>query len=371
MARLGAIGAACALVGLALTARAQEGVQADLRGYVRGRSAIFSALDGDDFNLLLRFRPELVLFVTRGLSGTMTVSAERRAGRAEALLGQGELRLERAFVDYELGRVDLRVGRQAINFGRALIWNPTDLVDANTLFDFSVEKRGVDAARAAVSLSGTATVQGLLAYPQGLAALGGERNPVIALVRAEALFGSSDVGVMAAHDGRREDFVLGVDVKGDLGVGYWAEGAAHLREGGESYYDVVVGADYSFPLLQSLVLAAQYRRDSSGGTGVEDYDYLRLLRGQSFLARQYASLLATLTASELTGYTGSLIVNLEDGSFVTTLAARRIFFENLETSVRFSLLGGSGAGEFNVTPGHPLAGQIPARSVELWLEWRF
>jgi hypothetical protein len=346
---------------------ASAGLRSELRGYARSRFSVFSPLDGADWNLQATLRPELVLFVAERLSATLTVAGHRLAGRSEELLGQqGSFRVERAFLDATLGRLDVRVGRQAINFGSALIWNPVDLADFNTPFDFNVEKRGVDALRAAAAISATSSVLGLMAFPEQ----GGSRR-VISLLRAEALVGSTNLALMAAQDGRSDEFVLGLDAKGDLGLGLWLEGAAHLPQERDAYYDVVLGADYSFAVLDRLVVAAQVRRDSSGGTGVEDYDCGALLRGRSFLARQYGSLLGTLAASELLSGTASLIYNFEDASFITTGSVTRVFFENLEATLRISLLRGSGPGEFNPVEGSPLEGQVPRESYELWLEWRF
>jgi hypothetical protein len=364
---------AAAVLAGAGTAWAQEepaaagGLQSELSGYARSRLSVFSPIDGADWNLILTLRPELVLHLGDKLSATVTVAGERLAGRGEDLLGrQGDFRVDRAFVDTSLGRLDVRVGRQAINFGSALIWNPTDLVDTNTAFDFNVEKRGVDALRGALGLSSTANVLGLMAFPE----VGGQRR-VLLLLRGEALVGSTNLAVLAAQDGRRDEAVVGLDAKGDLGVGFWVEGAAHFPKAAKDFYDVVVGADYSFAVMDRLYVAAQVRRDSSGGTGVGDYDYAALLQGRSFLARDYGSLIGTLTASELLSGTLSVVYNFDDASFITTGSVTRVFFENLEATLRVSLLRGSGPGEFNPVAGSPLEGRVPTESYELWLEWRF
>ena len=66
-----------------------------------------------------------------------------------------------------------------------------------------------------------------------------------------------------------------------------------------------------------------------------------------------------------------MIYNLDDSSFITTGSVTRVFFENLEATLRVSVLGGSGPGEFNPVAGSPQEGQVPRASYELWLEWRF
>ncbi len=346
-------------------------VDYDLRGSVRSRLALFSAIVGevppeggqrDDFNLELRARPELTFYLKDRLSASLTVRGQRNWGASEDSLGSGDVELDRAFFDLELGDWDLRVGRQAINFGQALIWNPVDLVDSNSPLDFDVVKEGVDALRASWAASPTASVQGLVAFPDG---------GTLALLRAEVLAGTADIGVLAAADARTDELVLGFDVKGDLGVGYWLEGAYHDLEEGEDFLQVVAGFDYSFAVFDQLYLALQVYLDEAGGTGVADYDYASLGTTRRFLARSYGSAVAGLTFSELTTLNGSVIYNLEDQSFVTTVGLVRYFFDNLEVTVRASLFRGSGPGEYNPVRGSPLFGRQPTETYDLYLEWRF
>ncbi len=355
------IGLALCLVTTATPLRAE--VESQIRGEIRSRLALFSPIHGDNWALELRARPELVVFLTQDLSATVTVRGQRNLGRGADLLGDGDFTLDRAFIDLRLGQWDLRLGRQSVNFGSALIWNPIDLVDSNIPLDFDIVKNGVDAIRASYSLSSTASLTGLMAFPE---------DSVLSMIKADLLLGSADISLLAVDDRVAGAWVLGLDLKGDLGVGYWLEGAAHFPEKGAAYQDFVVGLDYSWPLFDRLYLALQFHRDGSGGTGVDNYDYGGLITGRKgFLARDYASILSSLVIKEINTLNGSLIYNLDDDSYITTLSGSRYFFENLLASVRVSLFRGSGPGEFNPVEGHPLEGLQPTESYELWLEWRF
>ncbi len=349
-------------VAAAIAAAPAGAVDYDLKGSIRGRWSVFSPVAGDDYNLELRARPELTLFLKDRLSATLTVRGQRNWGAGEAALGSGEVQLDRAFLDVELGKWDLRAGRQAVNFGQALIWNPVDLVDSNSPLDFDVVKEGIDAVRASWAVSSTASVQALAAFPRG---------GTLALLRAEALAGSADLGFLAAADARTDERIVGFDVKGDWGIGYWAEAAYHDSEDGDDHLEIVAGFDYSFPIFDQLYLALQLYRDGSGGTGVADYDYATLGTTRRFLARRYASLIGSLSFSELTALSASVIYNLEDSSFVTTLGLARYFFDDLEVTVRASLFRGSGPGEYNPVRGSPLFGRQPTETYDLYLEWSF
>ncbi len=347
---------------VALGSQPLAAVDYDLRGSIRSRLALFSPVIGDDYSLELRARPELTFYLKDRLSANLAVRGQRNWGTGEESLGSGEIELDRAFLDVELGDWDLRIGRQAINFGQASIWNPVDLVDSNSPLDFDVVKEGVDAVRASWAVSPTASVQGLMAFPDG---------GTLALVRGEVLAGSADLGFLAAADARTDERVLGFDVKGDLGVGYWVEGAFHDLDEGEDYLQVVAGFDYSFAVQDQLYLALQAYLDESGGTGVADYDYASLGTSRRFLGRSYGSLIAGLSFNELTTLNGSVIYNFEDSSFVTTVGLVQYFFDNLEVTVRASLFRGSGPGEYNPVRGSPLFGRQPTETYDLYLEWRF
>ncbi|WP_044180585.1 hypothetical protein [Hyalangium minutum] len=352
------------LLFLLLGTAARAEVSASVGGSVRNRLYVFSPLDKDNYSYELNIRPEFTVNVSEDMAAVVTLNAQRllgaagRAGNAEVLL------VDRAYIDYHFEKWDLRIGRQAINMGSAMIWNPIDLVDLNTPLNFAVQKRGVDTARASISLSPTARVIGAVAFPQ---------NKALSLLRAEWLLGGTGMAVVAVDDRRRDEQVLGVDIKGDLEVGYWLEGAVHLPQEGKVSYRVVVGADYSFPVLQSLTFSAQYYRDSSGGAGLSDYDYEALAAGRrSFLGRQYVSLTGNLSTDEVTYVSLAFIGNLEDRTGLVSLGVGRYFFDNLEVSLRGLLMGGlQGPGEFKPGEGHPLGSALSTRTVELYVDWRF
>jgi hypothetical protein len=57
-------------------------------------------------------------------------------------------KIDRAYIDYTKDKFQLRIGRQRINWGQCFTWNPNDLFNAYSFFDFDyVEKPGSDAIR--------------------------------------------------------------------------------------------------------------------------------------------------------------------------------------------------------------------------------
>ena len=66
--------------------------------------------------------------------------------------------LDRAYIDFTAGRFQIRAGRQRINWSQALVWNPNDIFNTYSFFDFDyVERPGSDAVRMTLS-TGPASV---------------------------------------------------------------------------------------------------------------------------------------------------------------------------------------------------------------------
>jgi hypothetical protein len=56
--------------------------------------------------------------------------------------------IDRLWIDFNYGKFQARIGRQRINWGQTLVWNPNDIFNAYSFFDFDyVERPGSDAIR--------------------------------------------------------------------------------------------------------------------------------------------------------------------------------------------------------------------------------
>jgi hypothetical protein len=56
--------------------------------------------------------------------------------------------IDRLWLDFNSGKFQARVGRQRINWGQTLVWNPNDIFNAYSYFDFDyIERPGSDAIR--------------------------------------------------------------------------------------------------------------------------------------------------------------------------------------------------------------------------------
>jgi len=60
----------------------------------------------------------------------------------------GISQFDRLMIDYTVGNLQITIGRQRINWGQAFVWNPNDLFNTYSYFDFDYEEKpGNDAVR--------------------------------------------------------------------------------------------------------------------------------------------------------------------------------------------------------------------------------
>ncbi len=68
--------------------------------------------------------------------------------------------IDRLWIDYTRGNFEAKIGRQRINWGQAYVWNPNDIFNAYSFFDFDYEEKpGSDAIRLMYYPSFTSTAE--------------------------------------------------------------------------------------------------------------------------------------------------------------------------------------------------------------------
>lgn len=246
---------------------------AEGQGFAELRLSSFPGADGDLWQVVERVRPTL----ETSLGERVKLVAVIEAGLAQGRDNERELRrifetvgctsprpdndflgissaddyldVDRLYLDFYGKGVDLRVGRQSVNWGSARFLNPTDPFPELLLTEPWRPRRGVNAARATLPFGdlhdATLVVASDDAFTQVRTA---------ARVRLNAW--ATDWALVGAWRSDDEDAFVGVDFRGTLGVGWWVEAAWHLT--GERDVEASAGVDYSFPVLERLVVTAQY-----------------------------------------------------------------------------------------------------------------
>jgi hypothetical protein len=262
------------------------------RGFAELRLHGYSGVEGQPVQTIQRLRPELSADLSDRISLTVGVELGLSQGRSfqnewretlrASALGpvfeaaqcawpeeensflrvsrvEDYLSVERLYLDWYLPGADLRLGRQAVHWGSALVVNPTDPFPEILLLEPWRQRRGVNALRATIPIGEDHDVQMVLGGNDAL-------DAARLAVRATLNVGLADISLVGAYRQESESGIVGLDLRGTAVVGYWLEASAHFGDDNEWSEEVAVGIDYSWPVLDGLLVRAQYYRNGAGET---------------------------------------------------------------------------------------------------------
>lgn len=170
--------------------------------------------------------------------------------------------IDRAYLDWTSGNWQIRLGRQRVNWGVNLVWNPNDVFNSFSYFDFDYEERpGTDAARIQY-YTGT-TSSAVLVYKLGNNA---DEMALAGLYRFSQW--SYDFQFLGGWVG--PDWMTGVGWAGDIkGAGFRGELSQFIPRDSNSDSEAAtvasISADYSFPNSLYLQISGLY--NSLGESG--------------------------------------------------------------------------------------------------------
>lgn len=149
---------------------------------------------------------------------------------------------DRMNLTYQRNNLEVILGRQRVNWGTALIWNPNDIFNSYSFFDFDYEERpGTDAVQINYYTSATSSLS--MVYELADSLVGSTFAAKYKLNK-----NTYDVQLMAGY--QRAFFVLGGGWAGDIkGAGFKGEGTYFIPEDDESGETQLVGTievDYTF-----------------------------------------------------------------------------------------------------------------------------
>lgn len=172
---------------------------------------------------------------------------------------------DRAWIDYYLGDWQFTAGRQRINWGINLVWNPNDIFNTYSYFDFDYEERpGTDALKVQYYTGATSSAE--LVYKIDRNRL----NEAESTVAAKYRFTSFGYDFQFLGGRMPRDIVLGGGWTGDIeGAGFRGEASwfiPHKKNTGSNKALVAtVSGDYTFK--NSLYIHAAALYNSRGVTG--------------------------------------------------------------------------------------------------------
>jgi len=251
--------------------------------------------------------------------------------------------IDRAYLDYSSGKWQFRAGRQRVNWGVNLVWNPNDIFNTFSYFDFDYEERpGTDAVRIQY-YTGTTSSAELVFKP------GHDNIKAVTAAMYHFTKWNYDFQVLTGQTG--QDWVLGGGWSGDIyGAGFRGE-ITHFEPRISSSVRATVAsvsADYTFK--NSLYLHTSFLYSSNGKTGKAGG--MDILFNPDMSAKQLSfarySLFGQISKPITPLFSGSFsgIVNPSDGSFYFGPALSYSLTTNLGIMLTGQLFYGDAGTEF-------------------------
>jgi len=210
--------------------------------------------------------------------------------------------IDRAWVDYTKGDWQIRVGRQRINWGVNLVWNPNDIFNSFSYFDFDYEERpGTDAVKIQYYTGVTSSAQ--LVYKIGK---NSNETSVAGMYRFSKF--SYDFQFLGGWVGK--DYVVGGGWAGDIKGGGFRGEISYFKpreknNGSQEALVASVSGDYT--MKNSLYLHAAVLYNSHGAVGKAG--------GRSFFDQNISAKMLSLARYNLFGQVSYPITPLFSGSF--------------------------------------------------------
>lgn len=274
--------------------------------------------------------------VDNGLLDLSWISAQGKSWFVHSMI-------DRAYLDYSSGKWQVRVGRQRINWGVNLVWNPNDIFNTFSYFDFDYEERpGTDAIRVQY-YTGTTSSAELVYKPN--------RDQTRSAFAGMYRFSRWDYDFQFIGGQAGNDWIIGGGWAGDIsGAGFRGEFTHFEPRNDFSTRATVasVSADYTFS--NSWYIHGSFLYTSNGKTGKAGG--MDLLFNPAMSAKQLSfarySLFGQVSKPISPLLTGSFsgIVNPTDGSFYVGPAFTYSVLNNLELMLTGQLFFGDSETEF-------------------------
>jgi hypothetical protein len=236
---------------------------------------------------------------------------------------------DRLYFTYEKGKLNVILGRHRVNWGMTFIWNPNDIFNSYSFFDFDYEERpGTDALE--VNYYTSATSQFGLVYEFSDSLKG---SSLAARYRWNAR--TYDFQLFAGY--QRQNIVLGGGWAGDIkGAGFRGEGTYFIPVSDLDLENQFVGSmdlDYAFP--KGLTLQISYLFNSSGlNSSTGDYSAFfldRALSAQTLSPAMHNLFFqGTYPVTPIVNVTLATMLNPADGSWFIGPSVSWSVFENFD-----------------------------------------
>lgn len=215
--------------------------------------------------------------------------------------------LDRAWIDYTKGNWQVRAGRQRINWGINLVWNPNDVFNTFSYFDFDYEERpGTDGLKIQYYTGVTSSAE--VVYKIG-------HNNNESAIAGMYRFSKFDYDIQFLGGWVGKDYVLGGGWSGDIKGGGFRGEATWFRprdkNDEENFETFVASVSGDYTLKNSLYLHAGFLFNSYGTKGDAG--------GRSFFTPDISAKMLSLGRYQLFGQVSYPFTPLLSGNFSAML----------------------------------------------------
>ena len=254
--------------------------------------------------------------------------------------------IDRAYLDYSSGKWQVRAGRQRVNWGVNLVWNPNDIFNTFSYFDFDYEERpGTDAIRVQY-YTGTTSSAELVYKPN--------RDQAHSAFAGLYRFSQWDYDFQFLGGQAGNDWVLGGGWSGNIrGAGFRGEISHFQPLNNLSTKATVASVSVDYTFKNSLFINTSILYSSNGTTGKAGG--MDVLFNPDMSAKQLSlakySLFGQISKPITPLFSGSFsgIVNPCDGSYYFGPALTYSLSNNLELMLTGQLFFGGAGTEFGDT----------------------
>jgi hypothetical protein len=195
--------------------------------------------------------------------GFMDMSYNIASGTATIL----NMTIDRFWFDFYLGKVQVRIGRQRINWGQAMVWNPNDIFNAYSFFDFDYPERpGIDGIRLQFYTGMTSQADAVIKIDE-------DHKKTMAL-RYRFNAGKYDWQILGGKL-NDSDWTTGMGWSGHIGdAGFYGEGTLLIPEDNETDEVLIASAGLDYTFKNSLLLRSEFLFSSNlsmNVTGFTDF----------------------------------------------------------------------------------------------------
>ncbi|MBI1222511.1 MAG: hypothetical protein GC180_07905 [Bacteroidetes bacterium] len=171
---------------------------------------------------------------------------------------------DRASVTYTKGKWEMSAGRQRINWGQNLVWNPNDIFNAYSYFNFDYEEKpGADALRLQYYPTGTSVAE--VAYKLG-------KNSDSTIIAGKYRFAKGSYDLQVLGGWMNGDYVLGAGWSGVIRTaGFNGEVTAFVPHKNLRIQQTVLSASagMNYTFSNSLYLHIAYLYNSAGSINAD------------------------------------------------------------------------------------------------------